>query len=187
MLFADCGLESKVCDGSCHARQPVGSTGSDHRRCEGAENHPLGARECLSWSILSELNRPLDSRPDHVRSLTGGTTRLFSFDPSDLHYQIDPIEQWPRYPLPISGQNRGTTLTWLATVAVEAARTGVGGSNKMERGGELSCDPSTGDSDKTVLQRLTECVEVASRKFCKLIQKQNSSMGKRRLPRNGHA
>jgi hypothetical protein len=141
----------------------------------------------FSWSILSELDCPLDSLSDHARSLTGGTTRLLSFDPSDLHHQIDAIEQWPRYSLPISGQNRGTTLTWFATIAVKAAWTGVGSSNKMKRGGELSCDPSTGDSDKTVLQRLTECVEVASRKLGKLIQKQNPSMGKRRLPRNSDA
>jgi hypothetical protein len=67
---------------------------------------------------------------------------------------------------------------------MEAAWTWIGSSHKMKRGRKLSRHSPTGNGDEPVLQRLTECVEIASRKLGKLIQKQDPPMCQRGFPRN---
>jgi hypothetical protein len=125
----------------------------------------------LGRTVSSELGCLFDSPPNHTRAFSAGRGRLRRLDPANLHHQVDTVEQRSRDSLPVSTQDSRSTLAGLATIAMEATRTWIGSSHKMKRGRKLSRHSPTGNGDEPVLQRLTECVEIASRKLGKLIEK----------------
>src|SRR5207247_1563722 len=114
---------------------------------------------------------------DDARPLSRRRAKEFVLgEARDREAEVDPIQQRARQSMPVPVLLIRPTPADLARIAGEAARTGVGGRDQREPGGERHRSAGAGHDDRPVLERLPERLDRIAPELRQLIEEQDTAM-----------
>jgi hypothetical protein len=113
---------------------------------------------------------------DRGRLARRRTEQLLLREPRDAQADVDPIQERSRQLVPVELDAVGPADALLHAVAVEAARTRVGGRDEREPGGELHGSDGARDDDTTVFERLPKSLDGIATELGELIEEQDPVM-----------
>ncbi len=125
--------------------------------------------------------RGLDAATDGVRSLSRGPLQVSSSRTRDRHQQVEAVEQRPRELVPVRGEARGRAGALRGRIAARPAWAQVHGRDELKSSREDDPAADSRDRDRSVLQRLAQCLERVPSELGELVEEEHAVVCEARL------